>query len=195
MGHDRSGYDRNDGVARRDERLDRLRPGIEERDILRKSKATLSIEKVDGAGENNGNPDRPKMNGNQAGDIAGAHARKPPRADQGNEDGKEGVSHAAQTLHEEVNEPKDGKNDETREKADGPDNRHGDGITGEKEPGKRTGRCRSSSRHVRHERIEGLGERVLQDAIGHPVGDGLDLGHRVAVDADQTDQHDRSKKR
>ena len=113
LGHDRSGYDRNDGVARRDERLDRLRPGIEERDILRKGKATLSIEKVDGAGENNGNPDRPKMNGNQAGDIAGTHSRKPSRSDQGNEDGQEGVSHAAQPLHEEVNEPKDGKNDET----------------------------------------------------------------------------------
>ena len=113
LGHDRSGYDRNDRVARRDKRFARLRPGIEERDILRKGKSTLSIEQVDGAGENDGNPDRPKMNGNQAGDIAGAHARKPPRSDQGNKDGKEGVSHAAQTLHEEVNEPKDGKNDET----------------------------------------------------------------------------------
>ena len=113
LGYDRSSYDRNDGVARRDERLDCLRPGIEERDILSKGKATLSIEEVDRASENNGNPDRPKMNGNQAGDIAGAHTRKPPRSDQGNKDGKEGVSHAAQTLHEEVNEPKDGKNDET----------------------------------------------------------------------------------
>ena len=113
LGHDRSGNDRNDGVARCDKRLDRLRPGIEEWDILRKSKATLSIEKVDGAGENNGNPDRPKMNGNQAGDIAGTHARKPPRSDQGDKNRKEGISHAAQTLHEEVNDPKDGKNDET----------------------------------------------------------------------------------
>ena len=112
LGHDRSGYDRNDGVARRDERLDRLRPGIEERDILRKGKATLSIEKVDGAGENDGNPDWPKMNGNQAGDIAGTHARKPPRSDQGDKNRKEGISHAAQTFHEEINEPKDGKNDE-----------------------------------------------------------------------------------
>ncbi len=113
LGHDRSGYDRNDGVARRDERFDRLRPGIEKRDVLRESKTTLSIEKVDGAGENDGNPDRPKMNGNQAGNVAGAHTRKPPRSDQGNKDGQEGIPHAAQTLHEEVNEPKDGKNDET----------------------------------------------------------------------------------
>ncbi len=122
LGNDRRGNYCNDGISRRQERFERLRGRIEERNILDEGKSTLRVQKVDRAGKNNGQTDRPKVNGNQAGNIVGAHARKPLRTHESDKDGQEGVSHAAQPFLEEINQPKNGQYNQPGDKADGSDN-------------------------------------------------------------------------